>query len=162
MITQDRLKELLHYDPDTGIFTRKVSLSNRSRVGKPIGSITPKGYLIACVDSKTYTLHRLAWLYAYGTLPELGIDHRNEIKSDNRILNLRVATRSENAQNISSPRSSNTSGFVGVCKHRNKWQANIWINKKQIRLGLFRTPEEANKAYLLAKKEYHPFQTLAA
>lgn len=157
-LTQERLKELLHYDPETGIFT---NLTQRGKVkkGAVAGSKYSTGYICIEIYYKRYQAHRLAWLYVYGEFPANQIDHINEIKDDNRIVNLRSATNLENQHNVSSLQSNNTSGFRGVFwrKNRKKWKAIIYLNGRPKHLGHFDTAEEASEAYVTAKRELHPF-----
>lgn len=157
MLTQSRLKELLHYCPDTGVFTWQRARQG-VRVGCVAGGIGGEGYRSIRVDGRNYLAHRLAWLYVYGEWPKDQIDHINGVKDDNRIANLREATNAENNQNLAM-RSSNKSGFVGVHWHSRdrKWHANIRINMKRKFLGRFNTPESAHAAYLAAKAELHTF-----
>jgi len=112
------------------------------------GSLKRQGYIIIKIDGKCYRAHRLAFLVAHGHLPK-ELDHINGDPSDNRIANLREATRRENKRN-SGKYSNNKSGFKGVCWHksRGKWRADAQdANGKQIHLGLFTTPEAASAAY---------------
>lgn len=161
MITQERLKELLHYDPDTGLFTCARSRPG-CRVGAVAGTRRKDGYLVVSLDSRRYFTHRLALLYMTGELPTLDIDHINGDRADNRWCNLREATNSENMQNQRRGHSDSTSGLLGVSWHKNrsKWRAQITANKQTINLGSFSTPEEAHAAYLKAKEELHPFSTI--
>ena len=156
--TQERLKELLHYDPETGIFT---NLTQRGKVkkGAVAGSKYSNGYIYIEIDYKRHRAHRLAWLYVYGKFSVNQIDHINEIKDDNRLVNLRLATNLENQQNVSSLQLNNTSGFRGVCWHKNhkKWQATITINGRCKHLGHFDTAEQASEVYVTAKRELHTF-----
>tara|TARA_R110000868_G_scaffold116769_2_gene310582 strand:- start:1348 stop:1728 length:381 start_codon:yes stop_codon:yes gene_type:complete len=112
MITQKRLKYLMKYDSDTGVFTRLISTAMRHKNGEFVGVKTTKGYLKCGIDNKEYTLHRLAFLYIYGFIP-VRIDHINQDKTDNRIKNLREVTNSENLRNMSKSK-KNKSGFTGV------------------------------------------------
>jgi len=131
MLTQKRLKELLTYNPETGVFTRNCTTSPRAQAGQTVGSKHNAGYLCVSIDRKSHLLHRLAWLYMYGFLPEHDIDHINHDRTDNRIRNLRSVTRSENLRNQSvCPR--NTSGIMGVSfdSERNKWM--VRIKKKHL------------------------------
>lgn len=134
MITQQRLKELVKYIPETGEFFRD---------GRKIGYDNGRGYLKASIDNKEYYLHRLAWLYSYGEFPEL-IDHKDQNKSNNKIENLRAATNSQNLHNRGVP-VNNKSGHKGVhyIESRNKYLSSITINSKQQYLGIFKTIEEA-------------------
>lgn len=89
-LTAERLRELLHYDPETGVMTRRVALSNRTKVGDEIGRVNPSdGYRYACVDGKSHAVHRLVWLYVTGNWPEHQVNHDNDVRDDNRWTNLR-------------------------------------------------------------------------
>lgn len=117
MLTQERLKELFHYDPETGVFTRLVG-----GPGSPTGVLKNKpnsghGYIVISINSKNYLTHRLAWLYVYGRFPLEQIDHINHDRTDNRITNLREVTELENHRNMSKS-TNNTSGVVGVTWHK--------------------------------------------
>ena len=154
-LTAEKLRELLHYDQETGIFTRKVSTASRVKVGDVAGSLDGAGYLNIRVCSRKHQAHRLAWLYIHGSWPKDQIDHINRNRSDNRIANLREVTNKQNNQN-KSKRSDNTSGHSGVCWHKriSKWQVKIRHNYKQISLGYFTTLEEAVSARKAAEKLY--------
>lgn len=158
MLTQERLKELLHYEPGTGIF---INITQRGPVKKGVVAIgkNSDGYTTIMLNKKGYLAHRLAWLYTYGEFPKTFLDHINETRDDNRIINLRLATRQENAQNISKPNINNNSGFLGVSWHkqRKKWIACIHLNGRKKHLGCFNTAEQASEAYLVAKRILHPF-----
>ena len=137
-LTHERLHEILNYDLETGIFIRKVSNSNRIKVGSVAGSIDKDGYLIITIDWKRYKAHRLAWLYIYGYFPEHDIDHINRNPSDNRIKNLREVSRSCNMRNTGNHR-DNTSGVKGVrfSEKRKKWMSQIQVNRKCRFLGYY-------------------------
>lgn len=155
MLTQARLKELLHYDPETGIFVRIKKVCNHS-AGEYPGYINDSGYLIINVDTRKYRAHRLAWLYMTGYFPEFEIDHENQNGLDNKFSNLRPATHLQNMKNVPMP-SHNTSGIKGVSfrKDRNKWRASIQSNGKWMHLGYFEKIEDAAMAYKLASKSLH-------
>jgi len=145
MITQVRLKELFHYDPDTGIFTARTRRrGSKNRIGDVVGSPEPNGYVRITIDNETHRQHRLAWLYMTGEWPKEEIDHENLDKSDNRWTNLREATHLQNRVNRPC-RPDNKSGFKGVSAHTatGRWRATI--NHKH--LGLFDSPAEAAAAY---------------
>ena len=154
-LTAEKLRELLHYDPETGIFTRKVSTANRVKVGDVAGCLRGDGYLSIMLQRRLYQAHRLAWLHTYGEWPTGQIDHINRVRTDNRISNLRDVTHKQNHQNRSKP-SSNTSGHPGVCWHKlnSRWVAQIKHNQKPIHLGYFSTIEEAVAARKAAEKLY--------
>ena len=156
MLTQERLKEILHYNPDTGSMNWLV-LDRNKNPDKEAGCLSKDGYKVIQIDGRQYKAHRIAWLYFYGTWPKKQIDHINRIKNDNRIHNLREANTSENAQNI--VKTKNNTGYRGVTYWSNsgKYVAMICINGKNKFLGSFTTPEDAHAAYIEEKKKYHKF-----
>jgi hypothetical protein len=156
-LTAARLRELIHYDPETGLFSRRVALRG-GRVG-PVGASPSKnGYIYFSVANRPYLAHRLAWLYVYGEWPKNDTDHINCIRADNRIANLRDVERYVNNQNRAGVKSSNkVSGMTGVSWHihSQKWRARISLQGKEYRVGLYDTPQEASEAYLTAKRKLH-------
>lgn len=163
-ITQELLKENLSYDKESGIFCRIKANTNAVKIGSVAGSMHSDGYMYICVNSKSNSAHRLAWLYVYGEFPKDEIDHINGIKTDNRICNLRPSTRKENMQNLRNANKNNSTGFLGVSfdKRANKFTAQIHINGKQKKLGTFNNPEDAHNCYLIEKTKIHPFSTITA
>lgn len=157
MLTQARLKELLSYDPLTGEFTNIKRGKGRKPVGSIVGSMNNTGYKTSMVDQKNYLHHRLAWLYVHGYFPPEDIDHIDGVRTNNRLENLRLASRYQNCQN-SAVRSNNTSGFVGVHAVGKRWRASITALGHTHNLGYFDTSEEAGTAYLEAKRRVHKFQ----
>lgn len=157
-LTQARLKEVLHYDPDTGVFVSKLA-NGRWGSGRVVGYIMPKGYRLIQIDGVGYLAHRLAWLWMTGRFPPAETDHVNGVRDDNRFANLREATRSENAQN-SKRYANNTSGANGVSydNRKRKWRAYISVEGKRVELGLFRTVDDAQRVQLSAKAKLHTFQ----
>ena len=127
-ITHHRLLELLNYCPISGVFTRKVALSARTKVGDVAGNLT-KGYIELSVDGCRYSGHTLAWFYVNGVWPVTELDHKDLIKSNNAIANLREATDSQNGSN-GPMRKNNSIGFKGVTRHADKYKSAIMINKK--------------------------------
>jgi len=167
MLTQERLKELLHYDPETGVFTWIIRASQKVYIGDIAGTLGKEGYVNISIAKKKYKAHRLAWLYVYGEWPNNIIDHINRIKNDNSIKNIRTVTVSENIQNQIKARSDNKSGMLGAYIHKTKngtikYGSHIRKNGKSTFLGLFDTPEMANLAYLEAKKIFHPIANMRA
>lgn len=153
-LTQQRLKELLHYDPVTGLFTRRISLSNRTPVGSVAGSVNNSdGYVYITVDSKREAAHRLAWLYEKDVWPTGLIDHRDTIRHHNWIDNLREANKSTNGANRGLNR-NNTTGFMGVAKFRSGYRAAIKVNHKSLFLGVFPEAKEAARVYDSAAIEH--------
>lgn len=150
-LSQTRLRELLHYNPRTGIFTWRVNGRGRfMRAGTRAGTIRKNGYRQICIDCVLYQSSRLAWLYMTGKWPKQLIDHRNRIKNDDRWNNLRSANYSQNgANNIAK-------GFEFT---RGKYQARIKVNYQNIYLGRFDTAKQAHAAYLAAARKY--FDTFA-
>ena len=154
-ITAERLRELLHYEPETGIFTWKVGSANQVKVGDAAGSQNGLGYLHVRLQRRLYSAHRLAWLHFHGVWPVDQLDHINRIRTDNRIANLREVSHKQNGQNASKSR-SNTSGYPGVYwdKQHSKWVARIMHNRKNIYLGYFATIEEALSARKAGELKY--------
>jgi hypothetical protein len=154
-LTAEYLRSILDYEPETGIFTWKVSPSTKVKVGDVAGSVNGRGYLQIRIQSRPHKAHRLAWLYTYGEWPKDQLDHINRNRSDNRISNLREVTNKQNGQNRSKY-SHNTSGHPGVYWHKqgSKWVACIAHNYKQIYLGYFENLEEAIAARKAAEKLY--------
>jgi len=157
MITQQRLKELFYYDALTGQFTRKIAVGRHGchHINKLVGTKTPRGYVVIGVDGQRIMAHRLAWLYEYGELPSSDLDHINQNKSDNRIANLRVVSRSKNMHNVSLHR-HNSSGHKGVSWHapRQKWRAYIFLDYRQTHIGLFDKIEDAVAARRRAELQF--------
>lgn len=157
-ISIERLREVLSYDPTTGVFTRKIPMGRHGchKEGKICGNITPKGYVFICVDKYKCMAHRLAWAYYYGVWPNGDLDHIDQNKSNNAIANLREATRKQNMQNVTVHK-HNTSGHKGVAWHaqNSKWRAYIFNDYKQKHLGLFDSKEDAVQARKNAELKYH-------
>ena len=161
-LTQEELKRVLKYDCKTGVFTWKVNPCKNMKSGTVAGSVHSRGYRYISIGEKKYLAHRLAWLYAHGCMPPDQVDHINGRKGDDRLINIRLANRSENQQNKYKPKSDSKSGFLGVCfsKRDKKWKAQIHLGGRNTHLGLFFTPEDAHQAYLEAKRVKHPFGML--
>lgn len=158
-LTQSRLREMLSYDHDTGHFYWRRDRTGGVRLGDVAGSVCGSGYVQIRLDGGRYKAHRLAWLYVHGAWPTDQIDHINGVRTDNRLLNLRQATRAENSQNRARG-SDNTSGHMGVswAAHINKWIAQIKVNGVGRYLGCFDSIEDAVQARAKAKAELHVFQ----
>lgn len=146
MITQELLKSRLHYDPNTGIFTWLQPKSrSKQKPGDRAGDFhKASGYIRIGVEGGVYKAHRLAWLYTYGYLPELSIDHIDQCRHNNAISNLRLVTVIENAKNQKLP-SNNTSGVIGVTFNsiEGTYVARISVDGARVHLGSFTTIEEA-------------------
>lgn len=156
-LTAEMVRSLLHYDPITGLFARRVKTNNAVLIGVRAGSKV-NGYIFIKIFGIRYAAHRLAWLLVYGIWPIGRIDHINRIGSDNRIANLREATASQNTAN-SACRSDNDSGLKGVALHTSgRWRARCRVNGVAHHLGMFDTKEEAHAAYVaFASKAFGPY-----
>lgn len=155
-LTAQRLRELLHYDPETGVFTWRVACRGTA-AGDVAGCVIDGGYIRITIDKRFHRSHRLAWLYMTGTWPANDIDHIDGNPSNNALANLRDVTRSVNLQNRRAAMGHNTtSGVLGVSSKRNKWRARIKVDGRHVSLGHFDTIEEAQAAYLEAKRAHHP------
>ncbi len=152
----ERLRELLHYDPETGVFTWRVHRGFKAQPGKIAGKVDKRGYRLITVDCKSYWAHRLAWLYMTGAWPKDGVDHRDLVKDNNSWGNLRQATASQNQANRRC-RCDSRSGLKGVTWHpqSGKWRAYIRHDGRFHHLGLFDAPETAHAAYLAAAEKQH-------
>jgi hypothetical protein len=159
-ITVDELKNLLDYCPESGIFRWKVSNKN-VKLGQVAGCSTD-GRILIGINKSLYKAHRLAWLYVYGELPDLQIDHIDGNEANNRIANLRLATNAENGQNKKKARRDSQTGLIGVTLHKRSglFRATIQVEGKRQSLGYYKTAEEAHQAYLKKKREIHKFNTL--
>ena len=154
MLTQERLKELLHYDEETCVFTWITSPRNNVPAGKIAGTYDKNGYLRILYKGKLYMGHWLAWLYVYGKWPDNEIDHINGNPSDNTILNLRDVTRKQNMENKKVYKNSKT-GYPGVTWHSRdkKWNVRIGHYGKRISLGYFDDLNEAISVRIKAENE---------
>lgn len=158
MLTVDELKNELHYDEITGVFTR-ILRKRSDRFMTVAGAKDSKGHIQIRVKGKLYLAHRLAWLYMTGKLPEFQIDHRNRCRDDNAFYNLREATHAENTRNAKI-RKDNTSGVKGVkwSSEAGKWVASCRVDKVNHHLGYFSSIEEAayarNSFAFVAHREF--------
>lgn len=147
--TAERVRQLLHYEPDTGALMRLIS-SGRARAGDVVRGVC-NGYLTPSIDGRRYPAHRLIWLWMTGVWPTANMDHINGDRLDNRWCNLREASATQN--NANRPmHTNNRSGFKGVIwrKVPRKWEAKIRINGKARFLGRYDTPERAFIEYCFA------------
>jgi len=162
-LTQERLKELLEYDPETGLFYRKTRPVNHVHIGDIAGNINKtKGYVVIGIDKKWYKGHRLAFLYMTGSWPEDQVDHINGIRHDNRWSNLRECNHSQNMQNQRVAHNGTKSGLLGVFWNETHkiWEASIQLDGKSKYLGRFYCKFEAHKAYINHKIKIHKFSVL--
>ena len=156
MITADHLRKILSYDATTGIFLWRISPRlGAIYPGDRAGTRHHNGYTLIKINKKKYIASRLAWLYITGKWPHGQMDHINGNRSDDRLSNIRDVSALLNAQNRRIPWKSKELKVVGVYRHRDKYRALIRANGKQRHLGIFITKEEAQTAYLEAKRKFH-------
>lgn len=151
-IDVSRLRSALHYDPETGILTWRVTYPSVKRcAGDVAGYLGNKGYIKIGFDGRYWLAHRLAWAIVHGILPAAPqqIDHINRIRHDNRLSNLRVVSPRQNQLNIARPILHEFVGTTFVGKS-GKWQAQCSINGRKNYLGTFDTRSEAHAAYRTA------------
>lgn len=156
MITQQELKKLFRYEPSTGKFFWLVRIPGCAEIGDEAGYINNSGYVMLTVNKKRMNAHRAAWLYVHGSIPAGDIDHINNKRADNRIVNLRIAKHAENMRNRAGRQANNTSGVLGVTwyKARKRWRAQIFVDGRGLHLGLFKTIEEARQARIAGERKY--------
>lgn len=152
MLTQKRLKEVLHYNPDNGLFYWLVA-RQRINVGQIAGYTDSRGYITIAIDGGHHKAHRLAWVYTHGYFPEHGMDHLDRNKSNNCIENLREVSQSCNMRNTGNPK-NNSSGVKGVsfCNRTGKWHTKIVVPGKQHFLGYYKSFHNAACARLAAEQ----------
>lgn len=152
---QTYLKSIIEYNPDNGLFRRLYRTSPTANLDWSIGSKRPDGYTFLSIQNKQYLCHRLAWLYIYGAFPKTYLDHINQNKQDNRIVNLRLTNKSLNALNTSLPHEDSSSTYQGVSRTSSgKWMCKLTINGYQRYLGSYNTEEEAYMVYRKEKELY--------
>jgi hypothetical protein len=154
MPTQEEVRSLFEYR--NGKLYWKVSSRSKGKLGQEAGTVDEDGYRIITIKGRRYARARLTYLYFYGlwSSSKNPVDHKNRIKLDDRIGNLRMATQQNNNRNVGKPR-TNTSGFKGVTwdSKLKKWRAYIHVNNKRQGLGGFENKVEAAKAYDQAATE---------
>jgi hypothetical protein len=159
ILTQTLLQSLLDYDPTTGMFKWRVHRAGNALQGQTTGSVNTTGYIQVKLNGVKYSAHRLAWLYVYGSSPDFDLDHINRNRQDNRIVNLRKATRSQNCQN-QKQRVDNTSGVKGIhwCKLKQRWIVQAIVEGKRKQIGAFTDREAAISARAVTEKQHYPFK----
>lgn len=155
-----RLREVLSYDPETGIFVWLIrsgeSEWNGKNAGNVAGSVNGHGYVQIKIDGFRYLAHRLAWFYTTGIRPNHFIDHADGVRTNNRIANLRKADDFQNSAN-SCVRRDNRTGYKGVSYSaaNGKYRSAITSNGKRYYLGSFPTAQKAHDAYKAAAIKLH-------
>ena len=152
-------RELLSYDPETGDLTWASPCGGRP-VNRPAGCVRSDGRKQIRINGLTHLAHKVAWLIYYGEWPSNTIDHIDGNPGNNEIVNLRDVPRRINNQNQRRAKNTNSIGLLGVCSEGNKYRAQITVDGKRLRLGVYATPEEAHAAYIRAKRELHEGNTL--
>ena len=157
IITVEQVRERLNYDSETGVFTWRMNRGSRARLGSVVGSDDMHGYKTVRLGNRSYKLHRLAWLHTHGIWPTGDIDHINGVRTDNRIMNLRDVSRKVNLQNQRKAPNNKSTGVLGVYidKYRRRYYSTISVNNKSVGLGSFDTIQEAQEAYVAAKRKLH-------
>ena len=155
LVTAERLRELLSYDPFTGVFAWR-NAKGTARAGDKAGSVNGDGYVYIRIDGRMYGAHRLAWLYVHGEFPANQLDHLDRDRANNALCNLQSVTCLENNQNRGLQR-NNKSGYRGVSwdSRDGRWRAQIRANGKKQSLGYFGSAEEAHIAYTTAATKLH-------
>lgn len=157
-LTQEKLKRSVHYDPESGVFTR-VRNTSRQKAGEVCGYETVYGSLRFRVDGVEYAAHRLAWLYMTGEWPKFTIDHIDRNPANNAFSNLRDIEQGKNNQNKVKAQTNSESGVRGVSLHKKTglWRARICIDRKSKTLGYFKSISDAERCYLMHRREIHQF-----
>lgn len=153
-LTADRLRELLDYNPETGLLTWRVTRA-KGKKGAVAGGRDALGYVKIGIDGSDYRGHRLAWLHYYGEWPRDMLDHIDGDVTNNAIVNLRDVDTSVNQQNQRKAQRTNKSGLIGVSRKEKCSVARIKVGGEVRYLGAFGTDEEAHAAYLNAKRQLH-------
>ena len=162
MITQERLRELLDYDKETGMFTWRCD----QRTGKGAGRVTIKAgsvagsfdgrYIKIGIDGNSIRAHRLAFLHVTGEFPSLHVDHIDGNGTNNAWANLRNVNASINLHNQVHRKARNKTGYRGVARNHKRYAAQIVVASQYQYLGTFDTPQEASAAYMAAKQKLTP------
>lgn len=169
-LTAQRLREVLHYDPQTGLFNWRARAQEEFRsfrafrafearfIGRQAGATWKDGRIVVRVDGDLHYAHRLAWMHVYGRWPERVIDHINGNPADNRIANLRDVTLMVNGQNLRKQRAGKVEplgAYLFNKKLKKPYTAKIRVNDRSVHLGYFKTAEEAHAAYVQEKRINH-------
>jgi len=149
-LTAARLRELLDYDPLTGIFTNRAR-RGRHAAGSVAGGLTDRGYIRIFVGGRSYRAHQLVWLHTHGRWPEDELDHHDRDKANNRLVNLREATRAFNTQNRILP-----DGGVAFDSERGQWRVRVRIGDRPTHLGRFGKHADAALVAHDARCIFHP------
>ena len=160
-VSPERVREILDYDPQTGRFRWKRREENGAwwngrYAGTVAGGCDSKGYRRIAIDNRGHRAHRLAWVWVTGRWPDREVDHIDGNRANNAWANLRLASTAQNRAN-SRVHKDNVAGMKGVSRYLNYtlWRARIYVRGKDIALGYFKSPEEAQAAYQAAALKYN-------
>jgi len=157
------IRQLLDYNPLTGVFLWKVSRGGTAKLGTVAGNLNKNlGYVMISIYDKPYYAHILAWFFVKGKWPKGEIDHKDTVRHHNWFSNLRDVSKSGNMQNLTKAHADNKTGFLGVTfdKQSGKPKAQLRVNGKLMLSAKFDTPEQAHTAYVEAKRKYSSTNTL--
>ena len=162
MIDQETVKKLFHYDAKSGMLLWRNGNGRNVKPWQEAKSLNNCGYYAVKIQGKDYRVHRIIWLYVNGKFPDRYIDHKNRIRNDNRLCNLRDVNTTDNAQNISLP-SHNKSGYIGVSwiKSHNSWTVYVKVDKKNKWLGYYKNLDDAIAARKAGEKQYYNLPEIA-
>ena len=162
MIDQETVKKLFHYDAESGMLLWRNGNGRNVKPWQEAKSSNGQGYYTVKINGTSYRVHRLIWLYVNGNFPDKYIDHKNRVRSDNRLCNLRDVNSTDNAQNISLP-SHNKSGHIGVSwiKSHNCWTVFVKVNKKNKWLGYYKNLDDAVAARKAGEKQHYNLPEVA-
>lgn len=163
-LTAARLRDLLDYDPETGVFVWKVRRGGTAVPGSVAGRLDKYGHRVITVHHQQHLAHRLAWLFVHGEWPAMDLDHRNGAPDDNRLDNLREASRTVNCQNVRRSSRTQRGELMGVTEIEGtdgiRFAAQISVPGRNIYLGMWDTAKEAHAAYVTAKRLLHDGSTI--
>lgn len=156
MIDQETVKKLFHYDAESGMLLWRYGNGRNVKPWQEAKAPNGQGYYTVKINGTSYRVHRLIWLYVHGNFPDKYIDHKNRVRNDNRLCNLRDVNTTDNAQNISLP-SHNKSGHIGVSwiKSHNCWTVFVKVNKKNKWLGYYKNLDDAVAVRKAGEKQHY-------
>lgn len=156
MLTQKQLQKELVYDLSTGEFHRRIARCNRVEIGDLVGTLDSHGYLQIRVSGRLYLGNRLAWLYMTGDWPPLDIEHRDNVRSNNRWHNLRLTTRVRNGMNRRCRKDSLTKmKNIMQCGEGGRYRVRVSVGRRRVHVGYFDTLKEAEEAHVRAAVRYY-------
>ena len=164
-MSPDQLRRLFDLNAETGEIRWSTACSRGSLTHRVAGSNLNSGYRQVKVGGCSYLVHRVIWAIVYGVWPERAIDHIDGNRSNNAVTNLRLATASQNMQNLAVKQTKSASGLMGAIhvpgtsRRRERWESRIRVGGVQKYLGSFESPQDAHTAYMNAKSQHHPYSS---